>query len=328
MEYTFNSTDVDNYNEIICPITYMGGSLQLKWYVSYMNGKASTVLLDTDDYIIINGITYYMNDIYTSLDDMPNPLNQSLLNQANLVAYKDRAGRLIIKGNEEFNISGMSRRMSYATGFHYLKNINITSSYDETNGYYIKSKAIPFLYLTPLWYIISNLGTPNQIASMTEKYKIFYPAVAVKIINTFSDGQPMCISNGDYQTISQASSMSNLKLTVVDANLEPIKFLSPIYLTICIDEVPLNESIQEAFMERAQNAAYIQQVKQHLETNNIKMSELMNKLERGLSVEPEMPVVEERKEYNQPPPLSIITHDDPAIILPDEAKQIENVSEE
>ena len=70
MEYTFSSTEAENYNEVVCPVNYMGASVQLKWYVSYMNGKANTILLDTDDYADINEERYYISDTYTNFDNL------------------------------------------------------------------------------------------------------------------------------------------------------------------------------------------------------------------------------------------------------------------
>ena len=318
MEYTFSSTDADNYSEVICPVNYMGTSIQLKWYVSFMNGKANTILLDTDDYVEIDEEKYYVKDTYTSLDNLTTILTE-FFNQATLSVVMDKAGRLIIAGKQFFTITDMSLHMKYATGFHYLKEINLEAEYSEQNEYYfIKCKATPFDYLTPLWYVVSNLGSPNQIASMTEKYKIYYPAVAVKIVNTFSDGQAMNVSNGDYQTISQASSLSNLKLKIVDGNLEPIKFLNPIYLTVCLEEIPLDESIQEALIEQPPNKGYLEQLKQRLEMNYMKLEALLGKTEQGVAVEPEITPFEETTEYNQLTPLSVLPPLEPAPILPDE----------
>ena len=318
MEYTFSSTDADNYSEVVCPVNYMGASLQLKWYVSFMNGKANTILLDTDDYVEISDVKYYIYDTYTSLDNIQNILRE-LFGRASIHLDVDKAGRLIITSSQWFLLTGMSLHMKYATGFHYLKDVNIEATYDEINNqYYIKCKATPFDYLTPLWYVVSNLGSPNQIASMTEKYKIYYPAVAVKIVNTFSDGQAMNVSNGDYQTISQASSLSNLKLKIVDGNLEPIKFLNPIYLTVCLEEIPLDESIQEALIEQPPNKGYLEQLKQRLEMNYMKLEALLGKTEQGVAVEPEIAPFEETTEHNQLTPLSVLPPLEPAPILPDE----------
>ena len=317
MEYTFSSTDAGSYNEIICPLNYTGASVQVKWYVSYINGKANTVLLDTDDYCDINDERYYVTDTYTSLDNLTTVLD-GFFQQAQLNVAQDNAGRVKIYGSYFFWITGMSKRMMYATGFHYLKRIDLEAMIDAEEKYFVKAKATPFDYLTPLWYVVSNLGSPNQVASMTEKYKIYYPAVAVKIVNTFTDGQALNISNGDYQTVSRASSLSNLKLTVVDGNLEPIKFLTPIYVTVCVEPVPLDESVEEALQEQAPNKSYVEQLRQQIEKNNQQMEALINKMEMGVSVEPQHQPFEETTEKNQPPPLPTEVPLQPPVITPDD----------
>ena len=319
MEYTFCSTNPDNYDEVLCPINYTGASVQIKWYVSFVNGKSNIVLLDTDDYFICNNTTYHVQQTYTSLDNLQNVLIDIFAQAVLVVDVNAQDHRVTLYKDTPFTITGMSERLKYATGFHYLKEVNLVANlYLSDNKYKIRSKATYFDYLTPIWYIVSNLGSPNQVASMREAYKSFYPAVAVKMINTFSDGQALSVSNGDYQTLSLASSLNNLKLYIVDGNLLPIKFLSPLYLTVCLEEVPLDESMAEALQERPPNTIYIQQLKQKLEDNNNKIIQLMSRLEKGVSEESEITPFEEKKQENQPKPLSTLIIDDPQIISVDE----------
>ena len=319
MEYTFCSTNPDNYDEVICPINYTGASVQIKWYVSFVNGKSNVVLLDTDDYFIANDTTYHVQQTYTSLDNLQKTLTDIFAQAVIFADVNAQDHRVTLSCDTAFIITGMSERLKYATGFHYLSEVNLVANFYPSDGVYkIFSKASYFDYLTPIWYVVSNLGSPNQISSMREAYKSFYPAVAVKIINTFSDGQALSVSNGDYQTLSLASSLNNLKLYIVDGNLMPIKFLTPIYLTVCLEEVPLDESVTEALQERPPNTIYIQQLKQKLEDNNNKIIQLMSRLEKGISEEPEIAPFEEKKQENQPKPLSTLIIDDPQIISVDE----------
>ena len=333
MEYTFNSTDPDQYNEIICPINYTGASIQIRWYVSFVNGKSNIILLDEEDYFTLDngesGEKHNVQKTYTNLENIGNKLSE-IFNPANIGVQIDNAQRILLFSDENFKIIDMSERLKYATGFHYLNEVDLAAHQgtieiinddnetETVDRYIIKSKASYFDYLTPIWYVVSNLGSPNQVSSMREKYKNFYPAVSVKIVNTFADGQALSISNGDYQTISRASALNNLKVNIVDANLLPIKFLSPVYITICLEEVPLDDSVQEALQERPPNKDYIMQLKQKIEENNDKIFKLMSKLERGISAEPEYTPMEEKKQENQPKPLSTLIIDEPAFITVDE----------
>ena len=330
MEYTFNSTDPDQYNEIICPINYTGASIQIRWYVSFVNGKSNIVLLDEEDYFTLTGdVKYNVQKTYTNLENIGSKLSE-IFTQADISVQVDHANRIILYADTSFTIIDMSERLKYATGFHYLNKVNLTShqetitvlndenEYITATKYVVRSKASYFEYLTPIWYIISNLGSPNQVSSLRDKYKNFYPAVSVKIVNTFADGQALSISNGDYQTVSRASALNNLKAYIVDANLLPIKFLSPVYITVCLEEVPLDESVAEALQERPPNKEYIMQLKQKLEENNNKIAKLMSKLERGISAEPELEPIEEKIQENQPRPLSTLVIDNPSFITVDE----------
>ena len=311
MEYTFNSTDPDKYDEIICPINYTGASNQIKWYVSFVNGKSNTVILDTDDYFIIDDIKYNVQRTHTNLDNIVEILTE-IFNQAGISINIDNSKRITLYKDESFTMTDMSNRLKYATGFHYLKTIDLSSTIGyigEEEKHIIKSKAVYFEYLTPIWYVISNLGTPNQISSMIETYKSYYPAVAVKMINTFSEGQALSVSNGDYQTVSRASSLNNLKLNIVDGNLQPIKFLSPIYITVSVEEAPIDESIEEAMKQLPSNQEYIQQLKLKLEENNNKIIELISKIEKGVSVEPQYTPFEEKKQENQPKETNKVSND-------------------
>ena len=47
MEYTFASSIEDGFSVVYAPINYLGASNQLKWNVSYVNGKANAVYLLT-----------------------------------------------------------------------------------------------------------------------------------------------------------------------------------------------------------------------------------------------------------------------------------------
>ena len=134
MEYTFSSSIEDKFSTVYAPINYLGASTQLKWYVSYVNGKANAILLDTDDCIIINKQIYYIKRPYTSLDQVNSILNE-LLNQAGISVESDTSGRFVLSSADEFNITYITPRLKYALGLYYMKDINITSTamFDEEN---------------------------------------------------------------------------------------------------------------------------------------------------------------------------------------------------
>ena len=302
MEYTFSSSIEDKFSTVYAPINYLGASTQLKWYVSYVNGKANAILLDTDDCIIINKQIYYIKRPYTSLDQVNSILNE-LLNQAGISVESDTSGRFVLSSADEFNITYITPRLKYALGLYYMKDINITSSVifeGDAPVYYFICGAVHFDYLTPVWYVVSNLGTPTQVSSLVDRYRLYFPAVNVKVINTFTEGQPLSISNCDYYTVSQASSLANLRFQIMDSDMNPIHFLAPLYITVSVEAVEVDEGLREAMGEQEQNPNFMSMFQNYIKKNTEIMTTLMGQREMGVSVEPEYAPIEEKQEYNQP----------------------------
>jgi hypothetical protein len=85
--------------------------------------------------------------------------------------------------------------------------------------------------------------------------------------------QPLTFSNSDFITTSQASSLSNIKCLVVDCNLEPIKFLNPISITISVKDIPPDEDKEAEFNEKAPNKALMKQIKEKQHQNALQRLE-------------------------------------------------------
>ena len=99
MEYTFSSIIEDDFSIVHAPINYLGAGGQLKWYVSAINGKANTVLLDPSDYMIIDKQLYYVDKIHVSLDNCQAILAQ-LVAKAGIRLDSDNTGRYILERRE------------------------------------------------------------------------------------------------------------------------------------------------------------------------------------------------------------------------------------
>ena len=306
MEYTFSSCIEDGFSVIHAPINYLGASKQLKWYVSCVNGKANTVLLDTDDYAIINSEIYFVNKVHVSLDDCVNEINH-FINKANIFVEMDNSSRFILRSAEPFEITYMTPRLKYAFGLYYLKEVKIKSSQVDNDKYPYEYRcmATHFEYLTPVWYVVSNMGTPVQVSSLTDRFNTYYPAINVRIVNSFAHGQPLCITNCEYYTISQASSLANLRLHIVDSDMNPIKFLTPIYITVAVEPVEHDEHMVEAMSEQQENPNFITMFQAYLKKNTELMETLIAKTERGITYEPEYPPMTEIPQVNQPTELKL-----------------------
>ena len=303
MEYTFSSNDLNRSNQIICPINYLGASIAVRWYISYINGKSNVVLLDQDDYITINDTVYHITDIHTNLENLITILNNLIVDSGVSVSRNSNSGCIIFNSDDEFTLGAMSIRMRYATGFYYNDTINITSIPNDEGPsiiYEVKGKAYPFDYLTPIWYAVSNLGSPCQVSTLVDRYKINYPAINAKIINTFTPEQSLSIANADYQTVSRASSLSNLIISIVDSNMYPIRFLSPIYITVCVEEVPLDDNVLEALQIQEPNKEYIRMLREYTQKQLDTLQLKLSKLEAGITVEPDYQPMEYTKPKSIP----------------------------
>ena len=127
----------------------------------------------------------------------------------------------------------------------------------------------------------------------------------MKVINTFSHEQPLCITNCEYYTISQASSLANLRLHIVDSDMNPIKFLTPIYITVAVEPVEHDEHMVEAMSEQQENPNFITMFQAYLKKNTELMETLIAKTERGITYEPEYPPMTEIPQVNQPTELKL-----------------------
>ena len=107
--------------------------------------------------------------------------------------------------------------------------------------------------------------------------------------NTFNTYTAITWANSGYVSESPTSALSNLKVKLVDGNLGPIKILNPVYLTVIVQEIPDEErqTNDEAFEEVESNAEVKNMIRQTL--TKYHNNKLVNhqKVEAGVSVEPE-----------------------------------------
>ena len=72
-----------------------------------------------------------------------------------------------------FEITSVSYGLKRALGIFYKKNItpeNPMICEEKDRIYIIQAKAIGYNNLTPIWYLLSNLGSPNVINTMNDPY--------------------------------------------------------------------------------------------------------------------------------------------------------------
>jgi hypothetical protein len=140
-----------------------------------------------------------------------------------------------------------------------------------------------------MWYVVSNLGSPNSISQQFNPYTSSNPAVVMRIMNSFVNEQPLSYNNSEFVTTSQASSLSNIRCEIVDANLEPIRFLNPVYLTISVKAISPEERQpkEEALAEQPANKEQQMAMQQKQLDNMERMMMNTQKISDGVTVEPD-----------------------------------------
>ena len=186
-----------------------------------------------------------------------------------------------------FEITSVSYGLKRALGIFYKKNItpeNPMICEEKDRIYIIQAKAIGYNNLTPIWYLLSNLGSPNVINTMNDPYEMYYPAIAMKIQNTFSPDQPIQYANGDFMSISQASALANLRVKLVDINLKPVKLLSPLVVTISFFEMAEEHAeIEEAMADQETNDEIKKAIEEKRKTNYKNLIDNLNKRMKGVA---------------------------------------------
>ena len=290
----FSSTDPDKYYEVNCPVNYFGVSHQLKWFVSSINTIFTVEMFNTDDYItfVIDGMVYtiQLTKSYKDRDEsgLVSDLNE-LLETCGITLSTDELGRFKFSSSVEFSMTYITYALQQTLGFYYKKEISAESpikSVKQDSTYHITAKAIGYNNLSPVWYLLSNLGSPNIVSSLYSPYESYYPSIAMKIMNQFSADQILQYSNSDFMSVSQASALSNLRVKLVDVNLHPVKLLSPLFVTISFMEMAEEkQAIEEAMAEQKPNQELKQQMEQRRQTNWKNLTDNLNKRLEGVADE-------------------------------------------
>jgi hypothetical protein len=280
-EYTFTSTNPSEWEVVQCPVNYIGASNQVTWTASNIMTMCNIVVLDETDFIEYSDAynhhrKMYMDRIYKVIDAMVMTFITEHIKMDNVLEQldfmKDENGFVEFTSQIGFTLIDMSYRMRQALGFYY-GTFPKEPIYDELRSMFLlKARAIGYSMLSPMWYILSNLGSPNSVSRQDNPWYCSNAAIAMRIQNSFVNEQPLSFSNSEFITTSQASSLSNIKCMVVDSNLEPIKFLNPIAITISVKDIPINEDKMAQFEQQPANRELNKQIREKQHSNALQQS--------------------------------------------------------
>jgi hypothetical protein len=114
--------------------------------------------------------------------------------------------------------------------------INVINDLVEVARPSIEAPAVGNPMSTPILYLKSNVG--NQVFQNTTIHPdtINNLMVSATIQNTFSPGYSIS-AMGDAAVETSGTYLNNLNFQLVDANFQPVKLLSPMYLTISLTPI-------------------------------------------------------------------------------------------
>ena len=111
----------------------------------------------------------------------------------------------------------------------------------------------------------------------------------MNIQNSFTSGSTISYSNSDYVGTCASSALSNLRVKLVDGNLEPIHFLKSIYVTINVEEIANDEKTEEEMTEKELQKETMKLIQDTHKKYQVVKEANNQKVERGVNVEPELP---------------------------------------
>jgi len=248
IDYTVTSTDEQHYNRIdVClqpPPTRTS-----KMIVTSLTTNCNIITLSTDDYITINKHKYCFTADYTDLNSQSfRILLNKVISDSGVETSVDEAGRFVFKSSLMFKINNCSYNVLlmtglYSTAFPLRSETKIYESTSEneskTTSYTYTAKSTGYYLLTPILYLVSNLGNqsyrPIGRTSLTEKSEynsMSSSKIVLRINNSFSANYPIVVNNGEFATVICSNDLSHLEFTLVDANMREVNLLNPIYVTI------------------------------------------------------------------------------------------------
>jgi hypothetical protein len=153
-------------------------------------------------------------------------LNEILFD-ASITVGVTNSNRLVFECEFNIEINDMSYNMLQITGF-FGSQFPITSELVDNISSTITAPSIGFYLSTPILYLLSNIGS----RCFKHKHRTTSDnKVVMVIVNSFSANLPIISNNAEYSTMIPSNSLSDVWFQLVDANMQPIKLLSPLYIT-------------------------------------------------------------------------------------------------
>ena len=250
INYTVTSTNAKEYDVIRTNLQIPNSNVS-RLTVNNLTTKASFIVLGKDDYVIINGNKYNMNDDYGEVptDTFAEILNFLFEGNEEITVAVDTVKRLVLNSESEFIINDMSYNAKMVSGF-YNDPFPIESVFNGAN-YEVLAQSAGYSMLTPILYLVSNLGSKcyDNIDNNYCNHKIL-----MRVSNSFSANYPIINGNAEFQSVVPTNSLSDIEFKLVDANRKPIRLISPMYLSINVEAVESTDEDAQINLNMLNNA--------------------------------------------------------------------------
>lgn len=243
IDYTISSTD-HTKNSVIRINLAAPTTEFCRMTITSLTTMANIVVLSKEDYFVLNGVKYCINDDYSevsasSLTELLNILLQSTYGVTDTQFFYDTCSRIYISSTNELTLTDCSYNLKLLLGLVNVE-LPLQSTEATTNGqgitiYTLRFPDVGMFLSTPVLYLASNLGS-NSYKNMQKSTTSM--RILMRINNSFFAKQPILATNGDYTTTVRCSDLSDVHFILMDANYHVLKLLSPMYLTVEIEAIP------------------------------------------------------------------------------------------
>ena len=251
MEYTITSTDAKHFNRIKVNLpqpTWKYSNVMITSFIANCN----ILVLKIGDYIEfdINGATHKLiitsnvTDIRGARTFIATLPAISNINTIPIQFTVRTDERISIHSNQTFTIKDMSYNFKLILGLYYDIQFPITSEYNGTT-YSYDIQAIGYFLSTPVLYLLSNLGGVNYFNMSNQHYKIDANSISMRMLNSFTASMPIISSNAEFSKITLSSDLTDFEIILVDANLQEVDILNPVYITINISNASESMTLED-----------------------------------------------------------------------------------
>jgi len=232
IKFTEKSTNPSNYGTIHSnlksPFTQFSTLI-----IDSLTTNACFEVLNSDDYITFkDGDETIKINIHESYSDLNSSSISTLLNDllsnsgSPIRTIVDNTNRILFVNDNPFKILSCSYRLKEILGL-YDQQLPLESNVGEEK-YNIQCLSVGNYLSTAILYLVASIGDKvfiNDDNGRTNR------RILMRINNSYSANFPIIANNADFSVYALSNDFSDITFELVDGNFQPIKLLSPMYLT-------------------------------------------------------------------------------------------------